>query len=170
MKQKNLALSIALIGAALAVSAVYNVNAQDDIVAKAKAFVKDAASKANKWTGPTSGPKAADGKSVIYVSSDQRNGGAQGVGDGVAEAAKAIGWGFKLLDGRGTVQGHGDALGQAIVQKPDAIILGGFDATEQADLVEQANKAGIVIAGWHAAAANQPNHVHQRHHTRPGHL
>ena len=75
MKQKNVVLSIALIGAALAVAAVYNVSAQDDIVAKAKAFVKDAASKANKWTGPTSGPKAAAGKSVIYVSSDQRNGG-----------------------------------------------------------------------------------------------
>jgi ribose transport system substrate-binding protein len=156
MKQKKVFISIALIGAALAVTAVYNVSAQDDIVAKAKAFVKDAASKANKWTGPTSGPKAAAGKSIIYVSSDQRNGGAQGVGDGVNEAAKAIGWDFKLLDGRGTVQGHGDALGQAIVQKPDAIILGGFDATEQADLVEQANKAGIVVAGWHAAGTPGP--------------
>lgn len=102
MKQK-VVLSIALIGAALAVTAVYNVSAQDNIVAKAKAFVKDAASKANKWTGPTSGPKAAAGKSIIYVSSDQRKGGAQGVGDGVREAAKSVGWDFKLLDGRGTV-------------------------------------------------------------------
>jgi ribose transport system substrate-binding protein len=156
MKSKRILLSLALISTALSAAAIHSAAAQDDIVAKAKAFVKEAAVKANKWTGPTSGPKAASGKSVIYVSSDQRNGGAQGVGDGVAEAAKAIGWGFKLLDGRGTVQGHGDALGQAIVQKPSAIVLGGFDATEQADLVEQANKAGIVVVGWHAAGTPGP--------------
>jgi ribose transport system substrate-binding protein len=152
----RIALSIALVVSALAVTAIRSADAQDDIVAKAKAFVKEAAVKANKWTGPTSGPKAAAGKSVIYVSSDQRNGGAQGVGEGVGEAAKAIGWDFKLIDGKGTVQGHGDALGQAIVQKPSAIVLGGFDATEQADLVEQANKAGITVVGWHAAGTPGP--------------
>ena len=152
----RIALSIALVASALAVTAIRSADAQDDIVAKAKAFVKEAAVKANKWTGPTSGPKAAAGKSVIYVSSDQRNGGAQGVGEGVGEAAKAIGWDFKLIDGKGTVQGHGDALGQAIVQKPSAIVLGGFDATEQADLVEQANKAGITVVGWHAAGTPGP--------------
>jgi ribose transport system substrate-binding protein len=152
----RIALSIALVASALAVTAIRSADAQDDIVAKAKAFVKEAAVKASKWTGPTSGPKAAAGKSVIYVSSDQRNGGAQGVGDGVGEAAKAIGWDFKLIDGKGTVQGHGDALGQAIVQKPSAIVLGGFDATEQADLVEQANKAGITVVGWHAAGTPGP--------------
>lgn len=152
----RITLSIALIASALAVTAIRSADAQDDIVAKAKAFVKEAAVKASKWTGPTSGPKAAAGKSVIYVSSDQRNGGAQGVGDGVGEAAKAIGWDFKLIDGKGTVQGHGDALGQAIVQKPSAIVLGGFDATEQADLVEQANKAGITVVGWHAAGTPGP--------------
>ena len=48
------------------------------------------------------------------------------------------------------------ALGQAIVQKPSAIVLGGFDATEQADLVEQANKAGITVVGWHAAGTPGP--------------
>ncbi len=152
----RIALSIALVASALAVTAIRSADAQDDIVAKAKAFVKEAAVKANKWTGPTSGPKAAAGKSVIYVSSDQRNGGAQGVGEGVGEAAKAIGWDFKLIDGKGTVQGHGDALGQAIVQKPSAIVLGGFDATEQTDLVEQANKAGITMVGWHAAGTPGP--------------
>jgi ribose transport system substrate-binding protein len=152
----RIALSIALVASALAVTAIRSADAQDDIVAKAKAFVKEAAVKASKWTGPTSGPKAAAGKSVIYVSSDQRNGGAQGVGEGVGEAAKAIGWDFKLIDGKGTVQGHGDGLGQAIVQKPSAIVLGGFDATEQADLVEQANKAGITVVGWHAAGTPGP--------------
>src|SRR5215469_1908119 len=65
---------------------------QDDIVTKAKAFVQKATAPASEWTGPSEGPKAASGKLIVYVSSDQRNGGAKGVGDGVSEAAKVIGW------------------------------------------------------------------------------
>ncbi len=147
----RIALVVAL-GVVLGTVAFRAADAQDDIVAKAKAFVKDAASKADKWTGPMTGPKAVAGKLVVYVSSDQRNGGAQGVGDGVVEAAKAIGWTSRVLDGRGSVQGHGDALGQAIALKPAGIVLGGFDATEQAVLVEQATKAGVTVVGWHAGA------------------
>jgi len=36
---------------------------------------------------------------VIYVSADQKRR-AQGVGDGAQEAAKAMGWDFRILDGR----------------------------------------------------------------------
>ena len=35
-------------------------------------------------------------KLVVIVSTDQRNGGAQGAGDGAAEAAKALGWDFRI--------------------------------------------------------------------------
>lgn len=148
-------LSTVLTLSALSISSAH-AQAADPVVAKAKAFIATAAAKANKWTGPTTGPKAQAGKTIVYVSSDQRNGGAQGVGAGVQEAGKAIGWTVRVLDGRGTVAGHADALGQAIALKPGGIILGGFDATEQADLLEQATAAGIVIAGWHAGAAAGP--------------
>ena len=58
------------------------------------------------------------------VSTDQRNGGAQGAGDGAAEAAKVLGWDFRILDGQGSVPGRTSALTQAIALKPDGIILG----------------------------------------------
>lgn len=150
MKGWKAVLATAAVGALISLPGIAQ---GDDIVAKAKAFVKDATAKADKWTGPTTGPKAQSGKTVVYVSSDQRNGGAQGVGEGVAEAAKAIGWEFKLIDGQGSVQGHGNALSQAIALKPAGIVLGGFDATEQAALVDQANTQGITVIGWHAGAA-----------------
>ena len=147
----------AVVSALLATAPLSSALAQTDpVLTKAKAFIATAAAQANKWTGPTTGPKAAAGKTIVYVSSDQRNGGAQGVGAGVQEAGQAIGWTVRVLDGRGTVAGHGDALGQAIALKPAAIILGGFDAAEQADLLEQATAAGIVVAGWHAGAAAGP--------------
>ena len=129
---------------------------QDDIVTKAKAFVQKAAAPASEWSGPTDGPQAQASKTIVYVSSDQRNGGAKGVGDGVLQAAKVIGWNVRVIDGRGSVEGRGQALGQAIALKPDGIILGGFDAKEQAQLLKQAEAADITIVGWHCGAKPGP--------------
>ena len=101
----------------------FSVRAEDDIVAKAKAYVQQATARADKWNGPTTGPKAQAAKTIICVSSDSRNGGVKGVADGLAEAAKAIGWNFRVIDGRGEVEGRGQALGQAIALKPQGIVL-----------------------------------------------
>ena len=68
---------------------------------EAKAYIAKVTAPGMPWTGPTTGPKAQGKKLVIYVSQDQRNGGAQGVGDGAQEAAKVIGWDFRILDGKG---------------------------------------------------------------------
>ena len=119
-------------------------------LAKAKAYVETVSAPVTKWDGPTTGPKAQGKKLVVYVSADQRNGGAQGAGDGAAEAAKTIGWQFRTLDGQGTVPGHATALTQAIAMKPDGILLGSVDAKEQQPLIEQAASQGIKIVGWHA--------------------
>jgi len=93
---------------------------------------------------------------VIYVSDDQRNGGALGVGEGAKEAATAIGWEFRLLDGQGSPSGRASAMTQAIALQPDVIILGAVDAREQAPLIEQAVAQGIKVVGWHSGAAPGP--------------
>ena len=80
----------------------------------------------------TTGPKAQGKKLIAIVSTDQRNGGAQGAGDGAAEAAKALGWDVRQLDGQGTVSGHATALTQAIAMKPNGILNVGIDSKEQA--------------------------------------
>jgi ribose transport system substrate-binding protein len=131
--------------------------AQADAVSDAKAAV-EAASKPNApWTGPTTGPKAVPGKTIIYVSTDQRNGGARGAGEGVKEAAAKIGWNFKLIDGQGAIAARASGLNQAIASKPDVIVLGGIDATEQAAVIEDAGKQGIVLIGWHSYAKSGPH-------------
>ena len=88
--------------------------ADDEFMKMAKDYIAQAAAPVTTWTGPTTGPKAQGGKLVIYVSADQKNGGAQGVGDGAQEAAKAIGWDFRVLDGQGSVPARSSALTQAI--------------------------------------------------------
>ena len=48
----------------------------DDYIDKAKAYIATVTAPVTEWNGPTTGPKAQAKKLVIYVSTDQRNGGA----------------------------------------------------------------------------------------------
>lgn len=114
----------------------------------AKAYVAKASQPGAPWDGPTTGPAAVPGKVVIFVSTDQRAG--DEISRGSQEAAAVIGWELRVLDGQGTVSGRASALTQAIVSRPDAIILGSVDAREQASLIEQADAAGIRIVSWHS--------------------
>jgi ribose transport system substrate-binding protein len=151
----RLAAFIAL-GALIAGATAGPVRAADDALAAAKAALAKAAAPARAWDGPTSGPKAQAGKFVVYVSTDQQNGGALGVGNGVVEAAKAIGWRSQVIDGQGTVSGQAAAINQAIALKPDGIVLGGIDAVGQKTAVDRAVSLGIKVVGWHAGPKPGP--------------
>ena len=149
MLKHILLITSALIGGTLAARA-------DSLVDEAKAVVAKATARADKWEGPTTGPKAAGKKLVIYVAGDMRNGGILGVARGVKEATAAIGWDYREIDGQGTVSGQATALSQAVSLKPDAIIVGGSDAVEQKAGLEDAASHGIAIVGWHSGPKAGP--------------
>ena len=128
----------------------------DAFLAMAKEYIATVTAPGAPWTGPTTGPPAQGKRLIVYVSSDQRNGGPQGAGDGAQDAAKVIGWDFRILDGQGSVQGRTTALNQAIALKPDGIILGNVDALEQAPVIQRAAMLGIKLVGWHVAPAAGP--------------
>ena len=65
----------------------------------APSFAQDAA-----FDGPTTGPVAAEGKTIVVLAGDLKNGGILGVTTGVEEAAAKIGWTVRVLDGAGSVQ------------------------------------------------------------------
>lgn len=140
-----------------AVALLIHGGARADAVADAKLVVEKTSTPNAPWSGPTSGPKASPGKTIVYVSTDQRNGGALGAAEGVKEAAAKIGWTYKLIDGQGSVSGRASGIAQAIASKPDVIVLGGIDAAEQASAIEDAGKQGIVLIGWHAYAKSGPH-------------
>ncbi len=102
------------------------------------------------FDGPTSGPGAADGKTIVVLSADLKNGGILGVTNGVEEAAEKIGWTVRVLDGGGSVQGRTSAFGQAIALKPDGIIINGFDAVEQQAALDQVAAVSIPMVSWHS--------------------
>ena len=128
----------------------------DAYMQMARDYINTVTAPGTPWTGPTTGPTAQPRKLIVYVSSDQRNGGPQGAGDGAMEAAGAIGWELRILDGQGSVQGRTTALNQAIALKPDGIILGNVDTQEQAPVIQRAVGMGIKVVGWHAAANPGP--------------
>jgi ribose transport system substrate-binding protein len=128
-----------------------------DIVAASKKLVADSLSASTGFSPKSSGPKAQQaGATIAYVGSDLTNGGVNTVAEGVKEAAAVIGWKDNVYDGKATAQGRTDALNQAIASKPAAIVLGGFDPTEQAATIKTANDAKIPVVGWHAGASTGP--------------
>ncbi len=127
-----------------------------DAVAQARATVQAATAPAASWDGPTSGPKAAAGKTVVYIAGDMRNGGIQEAGDGVKQAGQRIGWTIRVLDGQGSVSGVHSVFSQAIALKPDGIVIGGFDIVQNAESIRQAEAQGIKVVAWHGAAHPGP--------------
>jgi ribose transport system substrate-binding protein len=130
--------------------------ARADAVQDAKDYIAKVTAPVTTWEGPTSGPKAAGHKLIVYVSTDQRNGGARGVGEGVAEAAKVIGWDVRIIDGQGSVNERAAGINQAVALKADGLVLGSPDAAEQAAAIENAVKAGIKVVSWHSGPAPGP--------------
>ncbi|MBM7069025.1 substrate-binding domain-containing protein [Actibacterium sp. 188UL27-1] len=128
-----------------------------DAVADAMAAVQKHAGQKTAWDGPTDGPAAAEGKTIVVLAGDMKNGGILGVTRGVEEAVGAIGWDVRVLDGAGSIQGRTAAFGQALALKPDGIIINGFDAVEQQAALGQAKASGIPMVSWHAGPVIGPD-------------
>lgn len=120
-----------------------------DGTADAIADVTAAVAPVKVWDGPKTGPKAAKDKFVIYISDTETNAGAAGVEAGAAEAAKAIGWRFKAIDGKGTANSQAAAMEQALALKPDGIVTGSLAADQLNQFFVAAAEKGIKLVTWH---------------------
>jgi ribose transport system substrate-binding protein len=129
----------------------------DDFLDAARKKVAVATMTKEQWDGPTSGPKATAAKTIVFVAADMKNGGIVGVSKGVEEAGKAMGWTVRVIDGQASVSGRTAALNQALAVKPDGIVVGGFDTTEQKAAFEAAAKSGVPLVGWHSGEKPGPN-------------
>ncbi|MFJ9736576.1 substrate-binding domain-containing protein [Streptomyces sp. NPDC101166] len=127
------------------------------VLARAQAAVSKAEKKDVSWNGPTTGPAAAPGKTIVYVAQTMTNPGVAGAANGVREAARVIGWNVRVIDGGGTPAGIQAAMSQAVAVKPSGIVVGGFDPDSTSQQVSRADAAGIPLVGWHAVAAPGPS-------------
>lgn len=127
------------------------------VLASAGAAVARAEKADTAWHGPTTGPAAVPGKSIVYVAQTMTNPGVAGVAKGVEEAAKAIGWQVRVIDGDGTPAGIQAALSQAITLRPSGIVIGGFDPQLTSQQMARAEAADIPVIGWHAVGSPGPS-------------
>ncbi|WP_031156270.1 substrate-binding domain-containing protein [Streptomyces xanthophaeus] len=126
-------------------------------LAKARTAVQQAENSDATWTGPTTGPAAVPGKTLVYVAQTMTNPGVAGVAKGLQEAARTIGWKVRVIDGEGTPAGIQAALSQAVTLKPSGIVIGGFDPQLTAQQTARARAAGIPLIGWHAVGSPGPD-------------
>lgn len=128
----------------------------DSYLDEAKAAVSKATSSVTEWDGPTTGPALQPNKHIIFIASDMKNGGVQGVQEGLSQAAKAAGWKLETLDGGGSVKDQLSSLNQAIAQKPDGIVIGGWNPNVAKIPLKKAIAQGIVLTAWHAVPEPGP--------------
>lgn len=127
------------------------------VQAEAQAAVGRAQRTDVPWNGPTTGPTAVTGRTIVYVAQTMTNPGVAGAADGVREAARVIGWNIRVIDGGGTPAGIQAAMSEAVALRPSGIVIGGFDPNATSQQVTRANEAGIPLIGWHAVAAPGPS-------------
>lgn len=102
------------------------------------------------FDGPASGPTGAQGKTIVVLAGDLKNGGILGVTSGIEEAVAVMGWNVRVIDGAGSIQGRTAAIGQALALQPDGIVVNGFDAVEQQAALEGVVAAEIPMVAWHS--------------------
>ncbi|MFE0379168.1 substrate-binding domain-containing protein [Streptomyces inhibens] len=127
------------------------------VLARDKAAVQRAEKTHFTWNGPTTGPRAASGKKIVYVAQTMTNPGVAGAAKGVKEAAQTIGWNVRVIDGQGTPAGIQAAFSQAIALRPSGIVIGGFDPHLTSQQVAKANAEHIPLIGWHAVDSPGPS-------------
>ncbi|MFF5142725.1 substrate-binding domain-containing protein [Streptomyces sp. NPDC013157] len=125
--------------------------------ASAGAAVAQAERTDTAWNGPTTGPRAVSGRTVVFVAETMTNPGVAGVANGLREAAHVIGWNVRVIDGAGSPAGIQAAMSEAVTLRPSGIVIGGFDPGSTAQQVAEAGAAGIPLVGWHAVVAPGPS-------------
>lgn len=96
---------------------------------------------------PADSPPAAKDKSVWWISCGQAIPSCSNTAAGGEEAAKALGWDFKIADGKLNIPDYTNAIRTALAAKPDAIMISGFNCPQVQGAVQDAVAQGVRIIG-----------------------
>ncbi len=122
----------------------------DSAIRAAKAGLEKAAAITSSWSGPTDGPKAQKvGGTVVVVPQLSANAGDLGVVNGFKEAARAMGWKVKVIDGGGSTANNLAAFDQALASNPIGIAVSSFDPKSAEPEFAKAKAKGVPVVGNH---------------------
>ncbi len=142
-------------GAAASVHPRARAASTSNLVAQIKREVAKMEAPQTKWTGPTSGPVAKRGKTLVYLSGQESNSLDAAYGNYLQAMAKKIGWKVTIINGQGTPTGWVDGMNSAVALHPAGIIMFA-DATSVAKGIAAAHRDHIPVIGLHATATNGP--------------
>jgi ribose transport system substrate-binding protein len=95
---------------------------------------------------PSTGPAAAKGKSVAFISCSQASPGCSEAAAAFSEAGKVVGWNVRVYDGKfNENNGYATAFHAAIASNPDAIVSAGISCSEVKTLLEEVKAADIPV-------------------------
>jgi ribose transport system substrate-binding protein len=149
-----LARTALVIGGLALASAAAKAN-DDPSVSAAKSAVQLYAGPQTAWNGPTSAPKPAKGKFIVYVSADEQNDISREYGLYMKQAAAYLGWKVVVIDGKGNPETWLASFSQAIALHPDGIATEA-DAKSLQGPIKLANQRGIPVIGLHSASLPGP--------------
>jgi len=130
--------------------------ASADVMAAQKNLVQAAAT-TSTWDGPKTGPKAQKpGATMVFIPLTSSNAGDLGVEKGFEQAATALGWKVKIIDGGGGATTYLTALGQAIALKPAGIAVSSLDPVASESEFAKAKSLGIAVVGNHVGNGPGP--------------
>jgi ribose transport system substrate-binding protein len=133
--------------------------AQEDpalFLGKANARVAHAMAFKNAWDGPTTGPKLAQGKFIVFIGADLADPSELKIANALKEETANVGWGLQILDCYGIASRRAESFSRAIALKPAAIVFADADAKSEAKQISLAAEKKIPVIGWHAALASGP--------------
>lgn len=99
---------------------------------------------------PSDGPPAAKDKTVWILSCSQSAPGCATPAAAAAEAAQAIGWESKVLDGKFDPTVWNQLIRSAAAAKPDALILDAVDCAAAQASLAAAKQAGVKVYGFYS--------------------
>lgn len=112
--------------------------------------------KGSETQPPTSGPAAKPGVSAIFVSCGLESPGCRIPAEEGKSAAAALGWDYKIIDGKNSTDGWIEGWRSAIAAKPDVIIANGMGCPEIVEPLKEAKAAGIETVGLEGLPCNEP--------------
>ncbi|HEY3190563.1 MAG TPA: substrate-binding domain-containing protein, partial [Solirubrobacteraceae bacterium] len=103
---------------------------------------------------PSSSPPAAKDKTVWILSCSQSAPGCAVPAQAAAQAAQAIGWKSKVLDGKFNPTVWNTLVRSAAASKPDALILDAVDCAAVQASLNAAKQAGVKVYGFYSFDCN----------------
>jgi len=130
-----------------------------DVVAVAEQVMRNYMAPVMSWWGPTEGPVAVPGKTIVGITCGMSSEGCARRIEGIMEAAKVLGWEFVNCDPNFDATKMAACVDMAITIGADGIVLNSINDQLIAEPLVRARKAGIEVVSLQGCNTPRPDGI-----------